>query len=154
MDSAFDPMLLLAATTTEALVRRPPIPAGTELIGTVGEPKARQSQGVKDSSKTYTFIDFPIELDLSSVAGLPEIVGAPKVTLTYGVGLQLTDAGLIDWGIGKNSGLRRMREALDMNTPGSPFSIQGMQGRPIRVKVGQRTYEGDLFDEIDSVAKV
>jgi hypothetical protein len=154
MESAFDPELLLAATTDIAAVRRPPIPAGSEVIGIIGEPVVRQSSGKKDPTQTYTFVDFPIELDLTTVAGLQELVGTPKIILKHGVGLQLTDAGLIDWGIGKNAGLRRMREALDMNTAGQPFSIRGMQGRPIRVKVGNRTYEGEIFDEIDSVAKV
>jgi len=37
--SGFDPTVFLGATMTEANTRRPPIPAGSVLVGTFGEPK-------------------------------------------------------------------------------------------------------------------
>ena len=39
---SFDPAAFLDATTTEALVRRPPLPVG-DYVGTVGEPKSREA---------------------------------------------------------------------------------------------------------------
>jgi len=152
--SAFDPDLLMAAVTEQALTRRPPIPAGTELLGMVGKPTGRQNPGKQDPSKLYTFFDFPIEVDLTGVPGLAEMQGTTKINLRHSVSLDLTASGTIDWSTGKNGGLRRMREALDMNTAGQPFSIAAMQGRPIRVKIGNRTYEGEIYDEIESVSKV
>ena len=55
---------------------------------------------------------------------------------------------------GKNGKLRRYRESLDMNTPGVPFSLRQMIGRQIRVKIKHEPYEGEMYDRVDSVAKV
>jgi len=61
---------------------------------------------------------------------------------------------MIDWSVGKNNRLRRLREALGMNVPGQTFSMRAMQGRMVRVKIKHVPYEGDILDDIDSVSKV
>lgn len=68
--------------------------------------------------------------------------------------LDLTDSGALDMGKGKNVGLGRLREALDMNDPSQPFSFGAMQGRMAKVKVSHRIYEDNIFDEIKAVAKL
>ncbi len=67
--------------------------------------------------------------------------------------LDLNESGSIDWGKGRNGALRRWREALDMNKPGEAFSIRQMVGRPILVKIKHRSYQGELYEEVDSVSK-
>lgn len=153
--SAFDSATFLDASTTDALTRRKPIPAGTELIGIIGEPKGRQSQGKKDPTATFTFLDLPIELDLTQNPQIRELVGQDKVVLTYGFMVDLTAAGGLDTSPGKNGRLRQIREALQMNTPGQTFSPRNLQGRQIRVKISHRINEmdGEVYDQIDGVAK-
>lgn len=155
MNSAFDPASFLDATTTEALTRRPPIPAGTELLGIIGEPKPRQSPGKKDPTQVYTFLDLPIEFDLSQNPAVQAQIGQPKVTLTYGFMIDVTASGALDTSAGKNGRLRQLREALGMNAPGQPFSPRMLQGRQIRAKIGHRVDERDneVYDQVDGVAK-
>lgn len=152
--SKFDPSSLLDITTNDALTRRPPLPAGLELIGEIGEPKPRQSPGKQDPTKVYTFLDIPITVDLSSDPKLMEEQGTDKVTLTYGISLDINEAGNIDSSPGKNGRLRQLRDALGLNDPGKSFNLRMLQGRQIRVVISHRTYENELYDEIKSIAKV
>jgi hypothetical protein len=154
-ESSFDPAQFLDATTTEALVRRPPLPVG-EYLGIVGEPKTRAWASNKPDAKTKSGIavDIPVVIDLAAYPNEQALLGGlSQVQLTTGVFLDLNEGKMIDWSVGKNGSLRRWREALGMNNPGEPFSIRQMQGRPIRVKVKHEAYEGEMYDKIDSVAK-
>lgn len=153
MISNFDPSAFLDAQITEASVRRNPIPAGSDVIAVIGEPKARSWTGKNDPTKSGVVVDVPLEIDLSMFPELAAQVGVPKVTLTDGIMLDTTESGGIDNSPGKNGKLRRYREALGMNNPGEPFSFRAMQGRLIKVKIKHRVYEGELYDEVDSVAK-
>lgn len=149
--SNFDPSTFLDATITEASTKRSPLPAGRDFTAIVGEVKARTWQGKADPTKSGIVMDVPLEIDLSAY---PDVqIGASKVTLTDGIMLDLTESGMIDTSPGKNGKLRRYREALNMNKPGEPFSFRAMQGRTIKVKISHRTYEGDIFDQVESVAK-
>jgi hypothetical protein len=158
--SSFDPASFLDATTNEALVRRPPLPVG-DYIGTVGEPKSRSWTSNKPEAKVKSGIavDLPVKIELSAVrhtmsAEAQKIFADVEfVQITAGIMLDLNDAKAIDWGVGKNGALRRWREALGLNNPGETFSIRQMQGRQVRVKIKHRIYEGEAYDEIDSVAK-
>lgn len=151
--SNFDPNAFLDATTTEANTKRPPLPAGMDFVGTIGEPKSRQWQGKADPTKSGFAIDLPIEVDLTQYPDIQKAIGADKVTLTDSLMLDTTPSGGIDNSPGKNGKLRRYREALGMNTPGEAFSFRMMQGRLIRVKIKHDVYEGETYDKVDSVAK-
>ena len=151
--SNFDPTSFLDATLTEATTKRKPIPAGLELVGIIGEPKSRAWVGKQDPTKSGIAIDISVEIDLSAYPDVAAETGANKVTLNDSIMLDLTEANTIDNAPGKNGKLRRWREALGMNTPGDPFSFRMMQGRQIKVKIGHREYQGDIFDEIASVVK-
>lgn len=156
-DSTFDPSAFLDATTTEALTRRPPIPAGVVLQGIITGAEARSWSSNKPEAKVKSGIavDLKIEIDLNSYPDVKAAVGGvDKVTMTPGIMLDMKEDGKsIDWSTGKNGNLRRYREALGMNNPGEPFSIRQMVGRAILVKIKHRTYEGEFYDEVDSVAK-
>ena len=149
--SHFDPSAFLDATITEPSTKRSPLPAGRDFVGIIGEVKARNWQGKADPTKSGVVMDIPLEIDLSAY---PDVqIGATKVTLTDGIMLDTTESGMIDTSPGKNGKLRRYREALGMNKAGEPFSFRAMQGRVVKVKISHRTYEGDIFDQVDSVAK-
>lgn len=150
--SNFDPSLFLDATTTEANKKRNPLPAGVEVIGIIGEPKVRTWQGKTDPTKGGIVADIPIEIDLSTTQ-YRELVGVDKVMLMDGIMLDTVPGGGLDNSPGKNTKLRRYREALGLNVAGQPFSLRMMQGRTIRVKIKNEEYEGELYDKVDSVAK-
>jgi len=153
--SIFDPQSFLDATTTEAATKRPPIPAGTELVGVISKIASRAWQGKKDPTQGGIVIDATVEFDLDAAPPhIKQLVGLPKVTIQDGIMLDLTDAGSIDYAPGKNSKLRRYREALGLNTPGQSFAPRMMEGRTVRCKIKNEPYEGDIFDKIESVAKV
>lgn len=153
MSTIFDVQSYLDSTTTEALVKRPPLPAGADFTGTISKLVSRQWTKKDDPTVSGIAVDVTVEIDLSAYPDVLKVVGAPKVTLTDGVMLNLTDSGSIDWSPGKNSKLRRYREALGMNVAGQPFSIRAMEGRLIKVKIKHDPYEGEIYDKIDSVAK-
>ena len=140
--SAFDVDSFLDAQTTQASEKRPPLPAGSEYTATIGEPVGRS--GEKDG-KPWAAIDFPMVLDLPDGGSL---------TMKYGAFLDVTDSNEIDWSAGRNSGLRRLREATGLNDKGRLFSIRALQGRQVKVKIKHRLYEGEIYDEIGAVAKV
>lgn len=154
--SQFDPAAYLDATTSEASTRRPPLPV-KDFMAVVGEVKSRSGsfQDKKTGeSRSYVAIDIPIEIDISSDPELVKVQGTSKVTLSDSLFLDLTEAGMIDYSPGKNNKLRRYREALDLNTPGQPFSPRMMSGRPVRVKIKHEPFEGETYDRVDSVAKI
>jgi hypothetical protein len=150
-ESQFDPAQFLDATTSEASVRRPPLPSGLVLTGLIQDLQMRKVQGKKDPSKDYLFMDVKILVqvphDLQS-QGQP-----PEVTFTDGVSLDTTPSGGLDMSPGKNGKLRRYRESLDMNTPGVAFSPRQMIGRQIAVKIKHEPFEGEMYDRVDSVVK-
>lgn len=153
--SAFDPTSFLDATTTEANTRRPPLPAGMDFIAIIGEPKSRAWQGKKDPTQSGIAIDLPLEINLEAYPDVKAQLGGgvTKILLTDSIMLDLTPAGTIDNSPGKNGKLRRYRESLEMNNPGEPFSFRMMQGRTLKVKVKHETYEGEILDKVDTVAK-
>lgn len=154
MTSQFDAATFLDATIAEPSVKRPPLTAGADFVGIIGEPKSRNWQGKVDPSKSGVAIDIPVEIDLTSRPEEPAAKGGvTKVTLSDSIMLDLTPQGAIDNAPGKNGKLRRYREALDMNKPGDQFSFRAMQGRMIRVKIKHDPYEGEIYDKIDNVAK-
>lgn len=151
----FDPASYLEAALTEPSTRRPPLPAGRDFVGFISTVTSRSWQGKKDPSKSGIAVDVSITLDLTAYPDLGEAYkGINQVILIDGVMLDLTEGGMIDNSPGKNGKLRRYREALDMNKPGVPFSWNQAVGHQILVKISHRTYEGELYDEVDSVARV
>jgi|SRR5215471_608966 len=154
--SGFNPDLFLGAVLTTANTRRPPIPAGTNLPGTLGTPVSRQTEGKKESNlgQIYTWVDLPVEVDLTVNPTIRQLVGQDKVQLRYSFRLDVTASGGIDLAPGKNGGLRNLREAVNMNRDGEAFSIQGVNGRQVLCMIGNRTYQGEIFDEITSIARL
>lgn len=154
--SGFDPNTFLGATLTEANTRRPPIPAGLSFPGTLGAPTTRQVEGKKESTmgRVFVFVDIPVEVDITSNTQVHSLVGADKVTLRYSFGLDVTSSGGLDMSPGKNNGLRILRDALGMNEPGKPFNILMVAGRQVLCMIGNRPYQGEVYDEISSIARI
>jgi hypothetical protein len=151
--SEFDPNVFLDGVITEPFTRRPPLPPG-DYVGVIGEIRFQSGQQRKDPSKTWHALNIPIEIDTNQSPGVRELVGQDKVILYDFVGLDLTESGMLDTAKGRNRQLGRYREALDMNARGVSFSPRAMQGRTILAKVKTGEFQGEIRDEIESVAKV
>lgn len=82
-----------------------------------------------------------------------QLLGRDKVLAPQDVMLDLTETGELDMSAGKNVRLGRLREALDLNQPGQPFSFNAVQGRLAKVNVKHRTGDNpdDIYAEVDRV---
>ena len=127
-----------------------PVPAG-EYTAMIEEVKVRQWQGKADPSKSGLTLDVQWSVDDAAVK---ELLGRDKVTVKQGIMLDLTDAGGLDMGKGRNIGLGRLREALDLNQPGRPFSFTMLTGRVARVSVSHRIADDNIFAEVKQVARI
>lgn len=154
--SGFDPNTFLGSTLTEANVRRPPIPAGLSFPGTLGTPTTRQVEGKKESTmgRTFVFVDVPVEVDITSNPQVHQQIGQDKVNLRYSFGLDVTASGGLDMAPGKNNGMRILRDALNMNQAGQPFNLLMIAGRQVLCMIGNRPYQGEVYDEISSIARI
>jgi hypothetical protein len=146
----FDEQAFLSQTTTTALAARPPIPAGSELIGVLGTPKARRTQGTKEWNRgqVYTVVDFPVSIELTPE--LKALTHLGTMTLTHSVFVDTTPDGRIDNSPGASAQLRYLRDAAGMNVEGREFNINMLAGRPVRVLIGHRPIvrDGTATDEV------
>lgn len=152
--STFDPNLFLDATTTEASLKRPPLPIG-DYTAIIGEMTPRQWVSPKDATKSGMAIDVQLEIDVPG--SVQEQLGLTQPTLKVkdGIMLDTTEAGGLDMSPGKNAKLRRYREATGLNIAGKPFNIRMLQGNAVKVKIGHREYpegSGDLFEQVEGIS--
>lgn len=147
----FDPASFLDTTLTDAnSTQTVPVPVG-EFIAVIDKVECRSWQSKKDPSKSGLTLDITWSID---DAGVRELLGRDKVTARQGIMLDLTDAGGLDMGRGRNVGLGRLREALNLNIPGQPFAFSMLVGRVAKVKVEHRIDGEQIFAEIKQVARV
>ncbi len=150
--SAFDPSLFLDASISEPTVKRPPLPVG-DYLGVIGEVTARNWTGKKDPSKSGVAWDVPLTIEIP--ADIQESLGLTTGTLNFkdSIMLDITPSGTLDNAPGRNGGLRRYREACDMNKPGDSFSARAMTGKVIKVKITHELYNDEIMERISGVAK-
>lgn len=156
--SLFAPETFLDAVTTEESVKRPPMPAGREFISTLKNVKARTWQGKQDPTRSGIAVDVQHEFDLSGHPDVKAIVGGlDKVVVSDSIMLDLTESGAIDYSPGKNGKLRLYREATGLNVAGQPFSPRMLEGRQVRTRikhVPSEKVQGEVYENIEAVAKV
>ena len=145
---AFDPLAFVNLETTEVASRRPPIQVG-DYTATVGKPLA--SQWVKEE-KSGIRLTIPLRIEVPP--DQKDTLRVDQIQLTDSVFIDATDNGSMDWSPGKNGGLRRYREALDMNKAGESFSVARMEGRMLKVKVTHEIYNGEIQERPAGVAKL
>lgn len=147
----FDPEQFLNMQVTESNdTKTIPVPVG-EYTAVAEEVKCRQWQSKQDPSKSGLTLDITWSIDDSTVK---ELLGRDKVTVRQGIMLDLTDSGGLDMGRGRNIGLGRLREALNLNTPGQPFSFSMVAGRIAKVSVSHRIDGENIYAEVKGVAKL
>ena len=145
--STFNPEQFLDQQVTETNdTKIVPVPVG-DYTAVATEVKCRPWQKNENSGLA---LDITWEIDDASVK---EFLGRDKVTVKQGVMLDVTESGGLDMGKGRNVGLGRLREALNLNTPGQPFSFSMIPGRVAKVKVSHRIVGEDIFAEVKQVAR-
>lgn len=149
--SQFDPNAFLHAEITEQSKKRPPLPVG-DYVGVLGEGKIVQWTS-RDQSKSGFKYEAPVTVqvpaEVQSFLGLT----TPTLTLTVGVMLDYTPQGTLDMAPGRNGGLRRFREALDMNREGEVFSFPKTWGKTVLVKIKHEEYQGEPVERVDGLAR-
>jgi hypothetical protein len=150
--SQFDPNTFLEMTFDDAnSTVAVPVPAG-EYLAIVEKVEARPWQSKSDPSKSGMALDLTWNIDDANVKAL---LDREKVTVKQGLMLDMTEAGGLDMGKGKNVSLGRLRAAFDLNTPGQPFGFKMMEGRVARVVVSHRQDPQDaekIYAEVKAVA--
>jgi hypothetical protein len=127
-----------------------PVPAG-EFTAISEKVECRTWTSKKDPSKSGVTLEVHWLIDDNSVK---EMLGRDKVSVRQGIMLDLLDSGGLDMGKGKNVGLGRLREALNMNSPGEPFSFSMIPGRMAKIKVDHRIDGDAIYAEVKGVTKV
>ena len=153
-NSIFDPDMLLNEQFAEAnSTTRMPVPEG-EYVGMVKDIKVRVVNS-KDGTRSFPVVDITWDLDDQN---LREAMDRKEVTCRQGIMLDVTANGGLDMSKGKNVSLGRLREALNMNTPGQSFSFAMLPGAgPATVSVKHRHADNDpeiVYDEVKAVAKI
>ena len=144
--SSFDPALFLQTQTTEATsTEYTPVPEG-EFSAMVKSIKPRVLQdGRAVLDVTYIVQD----QDVQDETGMAE----PTVRQT--LWLDITDAGGLDAGKGKNVQLGRLRDSCNQNKSGQPWSPEMLLGNTVVIKVAHSIDKRDgktIQADVKSVA--
>lgn len=149
---SFDPTTFLNQTFEGSNdTKLVPVPAGEYLaIADKVDVKTWQS---RDGSSSGLKLEIVWDIQDDNVK---EMLGREKITSRQQQMLDLTDTGALDMGKGKNVGLGRIREALNLNDPTQGFAFGMIQGQMAKVVVSHRPDNNDpevMYDEIKRVAK-
>jgi hypothetical protein len=145
---SFDPATFLNTQFTEENdTKITPVPAGEYLA--LADKVDIKSWSSKDGSSSGIKLEIVWEIQDDNVKAL---LGRDVVKVTQQQMLDLTETGQLDFSKGKNVGLGRIREALDLNKPGEPFAFSMIQGRMAKVLVSHRTAGEDIYSEIKKIA--
>lgn len=126
-----------------------PVPVG-EFTGIIKGVEIRQWVSKKDPSRSGVTLEVTWTIEDPAVQ---ELLGRSEVTCRQGVMLDVLETGGLDMGKGRNVGLGRLREAVDMNTAGVPFSFNALPGRMAKVIVEHEVVGEDVYARINKVAR-
>ena len=126
-----------------------PVPVG-EYLAVCKEVKVRTWTSKKDPSMSGIAFDLVWTIDDANVKAL---LGREEINVKQGIMVELTEAGGLDMGKGKNVGLGRLREAVDLNKPGQPFSITMVTSRMAKIAVKHRIDGETIFAEVGAITR-
>ena len=146
--SGFDPETYMSDTYNESTsTRQVPLPED-EYLGTVSkvEPPFKTQNGYV-LQKVHFRVDHP---------ELADELSRKASTVRLTLFLDFTDSGSLDFAIGKNIGLGRLREALGQNEPGEPWSPSSMEGNQAMIRVKHTPDKDDpekIYEEVRGVSR-
>lgn len=144
MSSVFDPNTFMNTTITEAnSTTYTPVPEG-EWVAVIKEVKPR-------AAKEAAILDILWAVDDPSVV---EVTGMKTPIVRQSIFLDMTDAGGLDIGKGKNIGLGKLREAVDQNQKGRQWQPGNLVGQVAKIKVAHRVYEDAIQADVKGVIHV
>jgi hypothetical protein len=82
-----------------------------------------------------------------------QLLGRETVSVKQGIMLDLTPQGALDMSKGKNIALGRLREAVNLNQAGQPFSFHQLPGQMARVSITHRIDGEETYTQVKGVAK-
>jgi hypothetical protein len=127
-----------------------PIPVG-EYNAVIKDIDLKEVTSKKDG-KMYRFLEVQFALDSPEVA---ELTGMTEPRVRQSMILDITDAGSLDLGKGKNVSLGRLREACNQNDPSRAWNFNMLVGQAVKVSVKHRIGdEGQIYAEVKNVAKL
>lgn len=109
-----------------------------------------EGKSAKSLGKTFTKLRVKWALDDE---GLKARLGRDKITVAQDMFLDITDAGGLDMGRGKNVSLGRLREAVGQNDASRPWAPNMLTGAVARVKVEHEVVNGEVYARVTGAAK-
>ncbi len=154
----FDPTAYLEMSIDTPMEKRPPAPAGVYFPADITGLNVAQWQSkdkVDETGNLKSGIRFDIALKVQFPAEIVQQYGLTykELTITDGVMIDRNSNGGIDTTPGKNNGLRKYREAADLNRPGEVFKPLQLVGRTVMVKFRHEEYQGNLQEKIADVIR-
>ena len=147
---SFDPNIFIEQSFSEAnSTKAEPCPAG-EFPALVKSINIRQWSSKKDPSQSGLALDLIWTVEDE---GVKQQLDRTEVTVKQGIMLDLTDAGQLDMGKGKNTGLGRLREAVGLNVPGQAFSFNQLVGQMAKIVVSHRVEGEEVYADVKAVLK-
>jgi len=144
--STFDPDTFLHTEYEGQLdTRRVPLPEG-EYVGVIADINPGSTP------KGTAFMEVRWDIEHPELEGE---IGRPRSQVRQTVWLDLTEAGDLDFGKGKNIQLGKLRAAVGQNAPGQPWSPSQLVGQSARVRVKHRPDKNDseiVYEEVSGVS--
>lgn len=146
----FDPQQFLDTPVTDAnSTSIQPVPEG-EFVAIIEKAEVRAWQGKKDPTQAGLALDVIFNID---DANLKQQLDREKISVKYGIMLDLSPTGGLDMGKGKNVKLGRLREAVGLNKPGQPFKMTDLVGCMAKIAVTQRIDGEEVYNDVKAVTK-
>lgn len=144
--STFDPATFANTEFTDAnSTTLNPIPEG-EFVAAIDKTNIRVIE--KSGS---VILDVTWKIDDAKVA---EETGIASPQVRQSVFLDITPSGGLDFGKGKNVQLGRLREALNQNNAGQPWSFGNLLGAVAKIRVTQRIDGENIYNDVKGVTKL
>lgn len=151
----FDPTTFLDATTSEATdTRALQIPEATyQAIIDKISCRAVDIKNGDRAGEVAVFLDVTWSLDDQELLAKFD---RPKITVRQGIGLDYKslEPFTLDMSPFKNRPLGLLREAVDLNASGQPFSFNMLVGRAAKVSVKSRIDGTEIYNDVKGVTKL
>lgn len=130
-----------------------PIPTGKEYMAKIVKLGAREVDIKDEPGRKLLFVDVTFEILDDE---LKTITKKDKNLVRYGMPIQRDETGAILMGPGVNVELGRLREALDQNRAGTPWSWSMLLDQMAKITIKHRKIEGtdDLASDVKQVIKL
>ena len=149
--SAFDVEAFLSSAVTDAnSTRTEPVPEGEYMaVAHISDDPANPAVRTTQSGKVVLDVQWAIDN-----AGVKAATGRDDPVVRQSIFLDLDSNGRLDVSKGRNIQLGRLREALNLNTPGVPFKFADISGKVARVLVKHRLdSEGTTWADVKGVTR-